>query len=159
MIMAKEIVITEARKRELEEELNYRKGDLADEISKKISEARAQGDLSENAEYHAAREAQGKNEARIKEIEHTIRTAKLIKDEDISENVIGVGNVFKILDVEMDEELEFEMVGESANALENKISKDSPVGGALEGHQKGDVVKVAIGDRTLEFKVLDVRRK
>ena len=155
----KEIVYTESRKRELEEELKYRKGELADEISKKISEARAQGDLSENAEYDAARERQGKNEAKIKEIEHSLRNAKIIKDDEISDKIIGVGNVFKIHDMTFDEDLEYEMVGELANTLENKISKDSPVGKALEGHKVGDVVTVAIGDKTYDYKVLSVKRK
>ena len=138
----------------LREELKHRKGELRQEITQAIAEAREHGDLKENAEYHAAREQQGFNEGRIQEIEGKLADAQVI---DIGKIPAGdkviFGSTVTLLDIDSDESITYKIVGEDeAEVKENKLSVMSPIGRALIGKSVGDAVTVATpgGDREYE---------
>lgn len=125
---------------------------------KAISEARAHGDLSENAEYHAAKERQSFLEGRIQELQNKIALAQVIDPSKISQDKIAFGATVKVLDTEADEEYDFILVGpEEANVKERKISINSPVGKALIGKRIGDVATVRAPARTIEYEILEIR--
>ena len=129
------------------------------EVAQKIKEAREQGDLSENAEYDAAKDEQRDIEARIEDIEKILKNAEVVVEEEVELDKISIGCKVKILDVEENEELEYKIVGSTeANSLKGKISNESPVGKALLGAKVGDVVKVETHVGELEYKVLEIQR-
>ena len=129
------------------------------EIAQKIKEAREQGDLSENAEYDAAKDEQRDIEARIEQIEKILKNAEVVVEDEVDLDKISVGCVVKVLDVEYDEEEEFKLVGSSeANSLNGKISNESPVGKALIGARVGDTIKVETQAGEIEYKVLEIQR-
>ena len=129
------------------------------EVAQKIKEAREQGDLSENAEYDAAKDEQRDIEARIEELEKILKNAEVVVEDEIDLDKINVGCRVTVYDFEYEEELEFSIVGSTeANSLAFKISNESPVGRALMGKQKGDVVKVELPDGEVEYKVLNITR-
>ena len=139
------------------EELNYLKGERRTEIAEKIKEAREQGDLSENAEYDAAKDEQREIEARIEQIENIIKNAEVIEKSDLKRGVIGVGSHVKLFDLKENEELEYDIVGVSeANSLNGKISNESPLGRELLGKKKGDIVEVQLTRGKLKVEVLKV---
>ncbi len=143
-------------KRELEElTVNKRK-----EVAQKIKEAREQGDLSENAEYDAAKEEQAEIESRISQIETILNNVdEVVDDEDVDINVVSVGTKVKVFDVEFDEEVVYQIVGSSeADFLENKISNESPLGSALLGKKVGAKVKYSINDSTMAVKILEISK-
>ncbi len=156
---AKKNILTYEGLRKLEDELENLKVVKRKEISQKIKEAREQGDLSENAEYDAAKDEQRDIEARIEEIEKILKNAEVVVEEEVELGTVTIGCKVKILDVEYDEELEYKIVGSTeANSLKGKISNESPVGRALLGHKAGDVVQVETEVGVLEYKVLDITR-
>ena len=137
----KNILTYEGLKR-YEEELHELKVVRRHEVAQKIKEAREQGDLSENAEYDAAKDEQRDIEARIGVLEKILKNVEVIADEDISADVINIGCTVVIRDMEEDETEEYSIVGSTeANSLLNKISNESPVGAALIGRKKGDHVE------------------
>ena len=143
----------------LEEELQNLKVVRRKEVAQKIKEAREQGDLSENAEYDAAKDEQRDIEARIEDIEKILKNAEVVVEEEVELDKISIGCKVKILDVEENEELEYKIVGSTeANSLKGKISNESPVGKALLGAKIGDVVKVETHVGELEYKVLEIQR-
>jgi len=122
-----------------------------------IAEARAHGDLSENAEYHAAKERQSFIEGRINELQSKIALAEVIDPSKISQNKVAFGAKVKVMDLEADEEYYFILVGpDEANIKERKISISSPVGRALIGREIGDVAVVKAPARTIEYEVLEI---
>ena len=124
-----------------------------------IAEARSHGDLSENAEYDAAKDEQRDIEARIEEIEKILKNAEVVVEEEVDLEKISIGCKVKILDCEFDEELEYKIVGSTeANSLKGKISNESPVGRALLGKKVGDVVTVETQAGELSYKVLEIQR-
>jgi len=128
-------------------------------LSKRIQEARAHGDLKENAEYDAAREDQGMTEARIRELEDKLSRAKIIDNEDISSDEVYIGASVTLLDIDMENEIVYSLVSEDeADFAAKKISISSPVGEALLGHKVGDVVKVQVPARLIQYKVLKIER-
>lgn len=158
-VMAEKKMMTVEGLKKLEDELNERKIVLRKEIADKIREAREQGDLSENAEYDAARDEQRDNEAKIEELENLIKNAVVISDEDIDHSVANVGSAVKIKDLASDEELEFSIVGSAeVNSLEFKISNESPLGKAMIGKQVGDVIEVDFMGNIVKYEVLEVKR-
>lgn len=158
-VMAEKKMMTVEGLKKLEEELNERKLVLRKEIADKIKEAREQGDLSENAEYDAARDEQRDNEAKIDELETLIKNAVVISDEDIDHTVANIGSAVTLKDVETGEEMEFFIVGSAeVNSLELKISNESPLGKTLIGKQAGDVFEVEFMNSTVKYEVIDVRR-
>ena len=122
-----------------------------------IAEARDKGDLSENAEYDAAKEEQGEIETRIAELEKLLRNAEIIDEDVINADVVQLGNRVKLWDEEFEEELEYSVVGSTeADPLEGRISNESPVGEALIGTRVGDVIEVQTPDGVSTFKVLEI---
>ena len=139
----KKHILTYAGLKQYEDELQNLKVVRRKEVAQKIKEAREQGDLSENAEYDAAKDEQRDIELRIEELEKLLKNAEVVVEEEIDVNKINIGCKVKLLDVEYDEEMEFYIVGSTeANSLQNKISNEAPVGRALIGKSVGDVVDV-----------------
>ena len=156
---AKKNLLTYAGLRKLEDELHDLKVVKRKEVAGKIKEAREQGDLSENAEYDAAKDEQRDIEARIDEIEKILKNAEVVVEEEVDLDKISVGCRVKILDMEYDEELDYKIVGSTeANSLKGKISNESPVGKALLGAKVGEVVTVETQAGDLNYKVLEIQR-
>jgi len=155
----KKNVLTYAGLKKYEEELSDLKVYKRKEVAQKIKEAREQGDLSENAEYDAAKEEQRDIELRIEELENLLRNAEVVVEDEVELDKISVGCIVKVYDVEFDEELEFSIVGSTeANSLQNRISNESPVGKALLGRRVGDTVIVDTQAGNIEYRVLDINR-
>ncbi|MCI5480771.1 MAG: transcription elongation factor GreA [Lachnospiraceae bacterium] len=145
--------------KKLEEELHDLKVVRRKEVAGKIKEAREQGDLSENAEYDAAKDEQRDIEARIEEIEKILKNVEVVDEDEVDLEKISVGCRVKVYDIEYDEEMEFSLVGSSeANSLKGKISNESPVGKALIGAKVGDVVEVETQAGLIQYKVLEIQR-
>jgi transcription elongation factor GreA len=145
--------------RKLEDEIQELKVNKRKEVAQKIKEAREQGDLSENAEYDAAKDEQRDIEARIEEIEKILKNAEVIVEDEVDLDKISVGCKVKVFDFEFDEEIEFKIVGSTeANSLQGKISNESPVGIALMGAKAGDLVTVDTQAGSSQYKVLDIQR-
>lgn len=156
---AKKNILTYEGLKALEDELQDLKVVRRKEVSQKIKEAREQGDLSENAEYDAAKDEQRDIEARIEEIEKILKNAEVFVEEEVDLDKINIGCKVRILDVEENEELVYKMVGSTeANSLKGKISNESPVGKALIGAKKGDTVEVETQVGILKYKVLEIER-
>lgn len=155
----KKNILTYAGLKKLEDELEHLKVVKRKEVSQKIKEAREQGDLSENAEYDAAKDEQRDIEARIEEIEKILKNAEVVVEEEVDLDKISIGCKIRILDGEYDEELEYKIVGSTeANSLKGKISNESPVGKALLGKKVGDTVTVETQVGELTYKVLEIQR-
>ena len=155
----KKRILTYTGLRALEEELENLKVVRRKEVAVKIREAREQGDLSENAEYDAAKDEQRDIEARIEELENILKNAEVVVEDEVDFDKINIGCKVRILDIEFNEELEYKIVGSTeANSLKGKISNESPVGKALIGKKKGDVVQVETQVGVLKYKVLGIER-
>ena len=156
--MAKQLY-TETGYRALVEELDYLKNTRRAEVKEAIAVARSFGDLSENAEYDAARNEQAQVEARILELEDLIANAEIVDESAIKHDSVNVGSTVKVFDVEYDEEIEYSIVGSNeANPLLGKISDQSPVGQALIGAKVGDEVVADAPGGQLRLRVLEVSR-
>ena len=170
---AKKNLLTYAGLRKLEDELHDLKVVKRKEVAGKIKEAREQGDLSENAEYDAAKDEQRDIEARIEEIEKILKNAEVVLDEEIDLDKISIGCLVRVLDVdrisvgckvkvhdyEFEEDMELKIVGSTeANSLEGKISNESPVGKALIGAHTNDIVEVEMPSGIMKYKVLEIQR-
>ncbi len=152
-------VISREGYKKLEDELQYLKVERRKEIADKIKEARSQGDLSENAEYAAAKEEQGKIEGRIEEIEGLLKTLEVIDEDEIDSKKVNIGLIVKLRDVELGEDVEYKIVGSTeADILNNRISNESPVGAALMGHKRNEIVDVETpsGD-FIKYKILSIK--
>ena len=157
--MDKKNILTYAGLRKLEDELEELKVVKRKEVAQKIKEAREQGDLSENAEYDAAKDEQRDIEARIEELEKILKNAEVVVEDEVDLDKINIGCHVKILDVELNEELEYKIVGSTeANSLKGKISNESPVGKALIGCKVGDTVDVETQAGVIQYKVLEIQR-
>ncbi len=156
---AKKNLLTYAGLKSLEDELHDLKVVRRKEVAQKIKEAREQGDLSENAEYDAAKDEQRDIEARIEEIEKILKNAEVVVEDEVDLDKISVGCKVKVHDCEYDEDMEFKIVGSTeANSLQGKISNESPVGKALIGAKVNDVVQVEMPSGVMEYKVLEIQR-
>lgn len=159
MIMEKRNILTYEGLQKLETELQDLKVVRRREVAQKIKEAREQGDLSENAEYDAAKDEQRDIEARIEEIEKILKNAEVVVEDEVDLDKISIGCKVRIYDCEFEEELEYKIVGSTeANSLQGKISNESPVGKALIGAKVGDTVSVETTSGTLDYKVLEIQR-
>lgn len=155
----KKHILTYAGLKQYEDELQNLKVVKRKEVAQKIKEAREQGDLSENAEYDAAKDEQRDIELRIEELEKLLKSAEVVVEDEVDLDKISVGCKVKLLDVEYNEEMEFFIVGSTeANSLQNKISNESPVGRALMGKSAGDVVDVETQAGIIQYKVLEIQR-
>ncbi len=154
----KNILTYEGLKR-YEDELHDLKVNRRQEVAQKIKEAREQGDLSENAEYDAAKDEQRDVEARIEELEKILKNAEVVVEDEVDLDKINIGCRVKIHDMEYDEDLEYKIVGSTeANSLKGKISNESPVGKALIGARVGQVVDVETQAGVVQYKVLEIQR-
>ena len=145
--------------KKLEDELQDLKVNRRKEVAQKIKEAREQGDLSENAEYDAAKDEQRDIGARIEEIEKILKNAE-VADDEFGAGVINLGSTVTVYDCEFDEELVFKLVGSTeAKSLENKISNEAPLGKALIGKVAGDEVEVETPSGIMKYKVINVTRE
>ena len=157
--MDKKNILTYQGLKKLEDELENLKVVRRKEVSQKIKEAREQGDVSENAEYDAAKDEQRDIEARIEELEKILKNAEVVVEEEADLDKVSIGCSVKILDCEFEEELEYKIVGSTeANSLKGKISNESPVGKALLGKQVGDTVTVETPAGEFSYKVLSIHR-
>ena len=157
--MAKEVVVTHEGYKKLEEELDTLKTVKRSEIAEKIKVARGYGDLSENAEYDAAKEEQAVVEARIADLEATLKIARIMDDSDLSLDTVSIGIHVRILAEgdEPDEAEEYDITGSDID--QGRISDESPVGAALIGHKAGDKVDVTLpSGNILEYTILGVSR-
>ena len=156
---AKKNILTYTGLKKLEDELEDLKMNKRKEIAEKIKEAREQGDLSENAEYDAAKDEQRDIEARIEEIEKILKNAEVVDEEEVDPDLINVGCKVKVLDIEYDEEVEFQIVGSTeADSLSGKISNESPLGNALIGARVGDVIDVEAPSGMIQYQILGIDR-
>ncbi len=159
MAEVKKNVLTYEGLKKYEEELTDLKVNKRKEIADKIKEAREQGDLSENAEYDAAKDEQRDIEARIEELENLLKYAEVYVDEEATTDSVGIGSNVKVLDLEFDEELDFKIVGSTeANSLEGKISNESPVGAALLRKKVGDLIIVDTQMGPIQYRILGISR-
>ncbi len=156
----KKNILTVAGLRKLEDELNYLKVNRRKEISLKIGEAREQGDLSENAEYDAAKDEQRDIETRIEEIEGILKHAEVIDEGEADTTRVNIGCKVRVHDIDYNEDFDFTIVGSTeANSLQGKISNESPVGRALIGARVGDVVEVElVTDEQGHYEVLEISK-
>ena len=145
--------------RELEAERDERKEVIRAQIAQKIKEAREQGDLSENAEYDAAKDEQRENELRIEEIESILKNAEVYLEEDVAKDAVGLGSTVTLLDVEYNEEVVYKIVGSTeVDSLNGKISNESPVGKAIVGAKKGATVEVNTPAGPIKYKIVKVEK-
>ena len=155
----KKNILTYEGLRKYEDELHDLKVVKRKEVAQKIKEAREQGDLSENAEYDAAKDEQRDIEARIEELEKILKNAEVVVEEEVDLDRINIGCRVKILDLEFNEEFEYKIVGSTeANSLKGKISNESPIGKKLIGAKKGETVNVETQAGSLSYKVLEIQR-
>ncbi len=155
----KEVLLTQEGYDKLEQELEYLRTEKRGEIAERIKVALGFGDLSENSEYDEAKSAQAANENKIAELENKIRHAKIIDESEIDTKTVQVGNNVKILDLEFKEEETYTIVGSTEVDLsQNKISNESPIGKALIGAKKNQVVEVHAPAGILKYKVLEITK-
>ena len=157
--MSDKKILTYAGLKELEAELENLKVVRRKDVAEKIKEARAQGDLSENAEYDAAKDEQAEIETRIVKIEKILKNAEVIDEDEVDITKINIGCRVRLFDVEFEEEVDYAIVGSTeADPLNFKISNESPVGTALIGRKVGDKVIVETPEGSMEFNVLEIHR-
>lgn len=156
--MKQEFKMTQESLDKLKEEMDYLSNVRMREITAQIKEALSFGDLSENAEYHSAKDEQGKVNSRIIELEEMISKAVIIATDQYARDEVSPGCSFKIIDVEFDDEEEYRLVGsQEADPLEGLISDESPLGKAVLGHKVGDIVEVeAPGEAIVKFKITEI---
>ncbi|MGE5307656.1 MAG: transcription elongation factor GreA [Deltaproteobacteria bacterium] len=154
-----DVYMTREGYEKLRNELEFLKTTRRREITKAIAEARAHGDLSENAEYDAAKDAQGHNEKRIAELEETLSRARLLENENIPTDQVLIGATVKLKDMDTDEEMTYTFVTEEeSDFANNKISISSPIGTGLLGHKENEVVEVKVPAGVLRFKIIKISR-
>lgn len=157
--MQKEFLMTNEGLRELKVELEELRTFGREDIAEKIKVARSFGDLSENSEYDEAKSEQAKIEARINEIEAIIMNVRVIDDSDITTKTIGMGSKIKLKNLDTNDTLQYTVVGfAQSNPAEGLISDEAPVGKALMGKKKGDIVEVEAPIGTLKFKIVSITK-
>ena len=155
----KKNILTYQGLRKYEDELHDLKVVKRQEVAQKIKEAREQGDLSENAEYDAAKDEQRDIEARIDELEAILKNVEVVVSDDVDIDKISIGCTVELLDVEYDETLEYKIVGSTeASSLSGYISNESPLGKALIGAKVGQTITVAAPSGDVDYKILSIRR-
>lgn len=155
----KEVLLTQEGFDKLEQELENLKTVKRVEIAERIKVALGFGDLSENSEYDEAKNAQAENETKIAELENKIRYAKIIDESEIDTKTVQVGNTVKLLDLEFDEEVSYTIVGSTeVDITQNKISNESPIGSAILGAKKNQIVEVQAPAGVMQYKVLSITK-
>ena len=155
----KKTLLTYSGLKQYQEELEMLKSVKRKEIAEKIKIAREQGDLSENAEYDAAKDEQSDNEKRIEELEKLLKNVEVITDDDVESDKVSVGSKVKVRDMEFKDEFEFDIVGtQQADSLNGKISNESPLGQALMGAKKNQTVTAETPNGQIKYKILSIEK-
>ena len=159
MATTKQIILTTEGLAKLEAELEDLKTVKRRECAEKIKQALSFGDLSENSEYDEAKNEQAQIEMRIIDLENKLRNVKLIDEDEIETKTVQIGNIVEVLDIEFDEKVEYKIVGSTeVDLAENKISNESPIGSALLGKKKNEVVDVETPGGVIQLKVLKIKK-
>ena len=154
----KEVILTAEGYEKLKREIEVLQTEKRREVAERIRVAREFGDIAENAEYDDAKNEQAMLEHKIAQLEERLLSARVITKKEISKDTVSVGSKVRIRDVAAKQTFEYHIVGSAeANPAENKLSNESPVGKAIIGHKKGDVVEVAAPRGTLKFKIMDIK--
>jgi len=154
----KEVILTADGYKKLQQEIDVLRNDKRREVAERIRVAREFGDIAENAEYDDAKNEQAMLEHKIAQLEERILSARVITKKEISKDTVSVGSHVRLRDMQANKTFEYHIVGSAeANPAENKLSNESPVGKAIIGHKKGDVVEVSAPRGSLKFKVLEIK--
>lgn len=154
-----DIYLTRVGYEKLINELEFLKHQKRRQLSRAVGEARAHGDISENAEYDAAKEAQGLNEQRIAQLENKLAHARILENEDIAKDEVLIGAKVTLRDLDSQEVLEYTLVSEvEADYTEGKISVTSPIGAALLNHKKKEIVGIKVPAGLLRYEILEISR-
>src|SRR5690554_3376733 len=159
MVNNKEVILTYEGLVKLEKELEEYKSVKRKEVSERIKQALAFGDITENSEYDEAKNEQAFIEGRIATIENMLKKAKVIDEEDITTDVVSIGSKVTVRDLDDDEEVEYTIVGSAeADPIELKISNESPVGRAMIGNKVGSVVEISVPDGVLKYEIINISK-
>ncbi len=154
----KDVILTKEGYQKLRNEIEYLSTERRREVAERIKHAREFGDITENAEYDDAKNEQAMLEARIAKLEERLAGARVIEKREISKDVVSVGAVVRLRDVDAKQTVEYHIVGSAeANPAEQKLSNESPVGKAIMGHKKGETVEVATPRGSLKYKILEIK--
>ena len=154
----KEIILTPEGYEKLKQEIEYLSTEKRREVADRIRIAREFGDIAENAEYDDAKNEQAMIEHRIAQLEERLTAARVIEKGEIKKDVVSIGSHVKLRDIEAKKTFEYRIVGSAeANPAENKLSNESPVGKAIIGRKKGEVVEVVAPRGALKFKILEIK--
>ncbi len=154
----KEVILTKEGYEKLRKEIEHLSTDKRREVAERIRHARDFGDISENSEYDDAKNEQAMLEHRIATLEERLRSARVISKKDVPKDVVSVGSMVRLRDIEAKTTVEYKVVGSAeANPSENKLSNESPVGRAIIGKKKGETVEVTAPRGSLKFKILEVK--
>ena len=154
----KEVILTAEGYKKLQQEIDLLRTEKRREVAERIRVAREFGDIAENAEYDDAKNEQAMLEHKIAQLEERLLSARVITKKEISKDTVSVGSKVRIRDVAAKQTFEYHIVGSAeANPAENKLSNESPVGKAIMGHKKGDVVEVSAPRGALKFKILEIK--
>jgi transcription elongation factor GreA len=154
----KEVILTAEGYDKLKKEIDVLRGDKRREVAERIRVAREFGDIAENAEYDDAKNEQAMLEHRIAQLEDRLLTARVISKREISKDAVSVGSHVRLRDMQANKSIEYHIVGSAeANPAENKLSNESPVGKAIMGRKKGEIVEVAAPRGKLKFKIMEIK--
>ncbi|HEY3181723.1 MAG TPA: transcription elongation factor GreA [Gaiellaceae bacterium] len=154
----KEVILTAEGYKKLQQEIEYLRNEKRREVAERIRVAREFGDIAENAEYDDAKNEQAMLEHKIAQLEERLLSARVITKKEISKDTVSVGSKVRLRDMAANKTFEYHIVGSAeANPAENKLSNESPVGKAIMGHKKGDVVEVSAPRGALKFKILEIK--
>ncbi|REK69264.1 transcription elongation factor GreA [Paenibacillus paeoniae] len=155
----KQIILTQDGLRKLEEELENLKSVKRREVAERIKVAIGYGDISENAEYEDAKNEQAFIEGRILTLEKMLRNARIINNDDIDIDIVSIGSIVTVEDLEFGDTMEYAIVGTAeSDPLQNKISNESPVGKAILGKKQGTVVEVNVPAGIIQYKIIDIKK-
>ncbi len=154
----KEVILTPEGYEKLKQEIDHLRNEKRREVAERIRIAREFGDIAENAEYDDAKNEQAMLEHKIAQLEERLLSARVISKKEISKDTVSVGSKVRLRDVQAGKTFEYHIVGSAeADPAQNKLSNESPVGKAIMGHKKGDVVEVAAPRGALKFKILEIK--
>lgn len=154
----KEVILTPEGYTKLKDEIQLLSTAKRREVAERIKHAREFGDITENSEYDDAKNEQAMLEHRIAMLEERLANARVIEADEIKSDVVGIGSRVRLKDMDANETIEYTIVGSAeANPSENRLSNESPVGKAILGHKKGEIVEVAAPRGSLKFKIMDIK--
>jgi transcription elongation factor GreA len=157
-MVVKEVILTPEGHKKLKEEIEHLSTTKRREVAERIKQAREFGDIAENSEYDDAKNEQAMLEHRIAMLQERLKSARVIEKKEITTDVVSVGTIVRLRDVDAKETIEYAIVGSAeANPAENKLSNESPVGRAILGRKKGETVEVAAPRGKLKYKIMEIK--